>query len=105
MGDRRQRALGWVRLAGHVEGVTLLLLLLVGVPLKHLIGWPAGVRVLGPVHGVAFIAYLAAVIEAAAAGELRGRLLWQTTLCCIVPFGPFLNDRALARRARALSPP
>jgi integral membrane protein len=34
--------------------VTLILLLFVGVPMKHLGGWPAATAVLGPVHGAAF---------------------------------------------------
>ncbi len=34
--------------------MTLIGLLLVAVPLKHFFGWPLGVRILGPLHGLAF---------------------------------------------------
>lgn len=37
-----------------VEATTLLLLIGIAVPLKHLSDWPFGVQVMGPMHGVAF---------------------------------------------------
>ena len=43
--------------AAVLEGVTLLVLLGIAVPLKHLAGVPNGVSWVGPVHGVAFMVY------------------------------------------------
>ena len=52
-----------LRLAAIAEGTTLLLLVFVGVPLKHGFGIPEITRFLGPLHGVAFLTYIWAVIN------------------------------------------
>ncbi len=88
-----------LRLAGMIEGITLLLLLAVAVPLKRLAGWPEGVSVMGPVHGLAFLAYAYALTEAASAGAWPRRDIARAALACVLPFGTFLNDRWLRRRA------
>ncbi len=90
-----------LRLAGAVEGATLLILLLVAVPLKHLAGVPAAVSVMGPVHGVAFVAYLVALADNFAGGGWRPREMARVGLVALVPLGTFLNDPWLARRQAA----
>jgi integral membrane protein len=87
-----------LRLAGLVEGTTLLLLIGVAVPLKRLAGWPEAVSLLGPVHGLAFLLYLYALAEAASAGAWPRRDIARAALACLVPLGTFLNDRWLRWR-------
>lgn len=94
---RWHEPIGRLRLAGFIEGTTLLLLLGVAVPLKHLAGLPLAVSLVGPLHGLAFVAYLVAAIEVVGAGELARRDAWRTTLVALLPFGTFMNDRFLAR--------
>jgi integral membrane protein len=53
-----------LRYASLLEGTTLLLLLGIAVPLKHIFGWDMGVRVMGPIHGLAFVSYTWLVINA-----------------------------------------
>ena len=57
-----------LKFAAWLEGATLLLLVLVAVPLKYLGADPALVRLLGPVHGIAFLVYLYLVGKASARG-------------------------------------
>ena len=52
-----------LRLASLGEGATLLLLVLIAVPLKRLAGMPEAVSVMGPIHGAAFLLYLAVVFK------------------------------------------
>ncbi|HMA50030.1 MAG TPA: DUF3817 domain-containing protein [Magnetospirillaceae bacterium] len=47
-----------LRAVALVEGSAFLLLLFVAVPLKHLAGIDAPVLILGPLHGIAFLAYV-----------------------------------------------
>ena len=49
--------LGRLRLAGFVEGTTLLVLLLIAVPLKYGLDMPEFVSTMGPIHGLAFVFY------------------------------------------------
>ena len=101
-GDRRmwRSRIGRLRLAGYVEGTTLILLLCVAVPLKYWGGDPALVRVLGPLHGLCFVAYLALAAEIVADGTWTPRASARVLGASVLPFGPFLNDGFLAQRSR-----
>ena len=85
-----------LRIAALVEGATLLMLVGVAVPLKHLAGWPLGVTVMGPLHGLAFLAYLWSLAQATADGRLPARDAARWLAAALVPFGTWL----LLRRAR-----
>lgn len=90
-----------------VEGVTTLALFLVAMPLKYLAGQPWLVPPVGWIHGIAFIAYVVAMVAAfiwhrvGPAGWLR------TFVAALLPFGTFVNDpwlkRLQARVSRASS--
>jgi integral membrane protein len=95
--------MGRLRIASRVEGVTLITLVGVAVPLKYLGGEPGFVGLMGPVHGVAFVAYLLMLAEATAAGGWRVGEVVRTAVLTVIPFGPFLNDGFLARKAAAIA--
>lgn len=93
-----------LRLASMAEASTLLLLLLVAVPLKHLLGFPEATRLLGPVHGAAFIAYIWCVIAAVTADDSWSRReIARLILAAFVPFGGFANIPLFRRKAAAIS--
>ena len=92
--------LGDLRLAGMVEGTTLILLMGVAVPLKRMAGLPEATAVMGAVHGAAFLVYLAMLIDALAAGLIGRWIALRGAALALVPTGTFWNDRAL-RRAEA----
>lgn len=84
-----------LRAASLAEGTTLLLLVCVAVPLRHVGGIRAATEIAGSIHGVAFLAFCWLVINAAT-GE--GWSAWRTArllLAACLPFGGFLNARAL----------
>jgi integral membrane protein len=90
--------IGRLRLIGMIEGVSFLLLLGIGVPLKHLAGMPLAVKIFGWTHGVLFIAF---VIALASAKEEHGWSLSETAvpfIAALLPFGPFVIDRRLKDR-------
>jgi len=94
-----------LELASCAEAMTLVGLLLVAVPLKHLFGWPLGVRILGPLHGLAFLTFgwvaIQTVSENPSMWPLKDRA--RLFLGAVIPFGGFWNMRFVARKA-ALSP-
>lgn len=81
-----------------VEATTLVLLVCVAVPLKHAFGWPLGSRILGPIHGLAFLAYLWAALQTVAAGGWARRDIARLVLVAFVPFAGYCNMPWLRRK-------
>jgi len=53
------------RVLAYVVGVGLIILVLVGVPLKYLADQPGVVEVVGPMHGFLYMVYLVATVNLA----------------------------------------
>ena len=91
------RTLRYVALA---EGISFLALL-VAAYIKYAYDSPVGVRVLGPVHGTLFLAYVFITLT------VRGPAGWanKTTLAvlfgAVLPLGGFVVDRWLSKNVRA----
>jgi len=62
-----------MRLASIAEGCTLLVLVFIAVPLKHLGGHPLATAIMGPVHGLAFLLYVWTLIQTVSARTSPGR--------------------------------
>jgi len=70
-----------------VVGVLLLMLVAVGMPLQLAAGQPEVVNVLGPLHGLLYLGYLAAAADLA---RHRRFTFWQVVAVAIAGFVPFL---------------
>lgn len=85
------------RAVALVEGLTTLALFFVAMPIKYTTGDASWVKVMGPVHGYAFVAYLI-MMGVALNGRDWSTTAWvRTTLASFFPFGTFLNDPYLKR--------
>ena len=95
---------GRLRLVGFLEGLSFLVLLFVAMPLKYLAGEPAAVKCVGWAHGLLFVLYVGAALQATLAhGWGVGRLL-ALLVASVLPFGPFVADRKLLRDEPAAEP-
>lgn len=98
---RWKTALGRLRFIGWWEGLSFLVLILVAMPLKYLAAEPGAVRVVGMAHGVLFLLYVLAAIQAA----VEYRWSWKRTALVLVasllPAGPFVLDAKLLRHEAA----
>jgi len=80
---------------GRAEGISLLLLFFVAMPLKYGMGMPEAVRWVGSIHGGLFVAYVAW------AAFLTRKLNWgmdmfvQCVIFSSLPFGTFYFERKL----------
>lgn len=92
-------SVGRLRIIGWLEGASFLLLLGVAMPLKYLAGRPEAVRVIGMAHGILFVAYVLAVLLAAAEKGWRPRTVVLLLIASVLPFGPFVADAKLLREA------
>ncbi|MGY3448073.1 DUF3817 domain-containing protein [Bradyrhizobium sp. USDA 4353] len=94
-----------MRAVSLLEGSTLLLLVLVAMPLKHFAGVAIATRIMGPIHGLAFLTYVWMLIQLAAGGGWSRAEIIRMTIAALVPFGGFVNAGVLARRETALAAP
>jgi integral membrane protein len=88
---------GRLRIIGWWEGVSFLVLLGVAMPLKYFAGWPDAVRVVGMAHGILFILYVLAAIQAAVAYEWPWKRTALVLAASVLPAGPFVVDAKLLR--------
>lgn len=92
------RPLRHLQLASLFEGLTLLGLLGVAVPLKHLADMPQAVSMMGPMHGVAFLIYLWVVINGAAGDDWKTNDVARLLGAAFIPFGFISTLRFVKRR-------
>ena len=82
-----------------VEGLSMLVLLFVAMPLKYLAGKPEMVRLVGSIHGGLFILL---VLYALYVGYEKGWSFRKVTLWVwigsIFPFGPFVVDHKVLKK-------
>ena len=92
------RRLKW---AAMTEGATLLLLLGVAVPLKHLAHHPVAVSIMGPTHGLAVLVYLWQIAVAAPSGQWTGREIARLLIGAVLPLGAWFSIALIERKAAA----
>lgn len=82
---------------------TSFLALLVATVVKHSDGGETGVQILGPIHGLLFLAYVFLVFA------IRGEERWSFKVTCwilvgaVLPFGGYVVDWWLLRERRTVS--
>ena len=91
-------ALRTLQALAALEATTLIMLVCIAAPLKHLADHDVAVSIMGPVHGIAFILYIWMVIRTASTGFWRAAEVWRLVLAAVVPFGGFMNVMWIARR-------
>ncbi|MEO8258846.1 MAG: DUF3817 domain-containing protein [Acidobacteriota bacterium] len=91
------KAVRQFRLVALLEGSSFLVLLFIAMPLKYLASLPLAVRIVGIVHGLLFLMFMAALYRASRKREWPLRRALLAFVSSIVPFGTFAFDRSLRR--------
>lgn len=82
---------------------TSFLALLVATYVKYAQDEPAGVQILGPLHGLLFIGYVLLALNLAPRAGWSAKTTFWVLVGAVVPFGGFVVDRWLARNPPVLS--
>jgi integral membrane protein len=94
--------IGRLRLIAFLEGISLLLLIGIAVPLKYLYQDPSLVKAIGPVHGLLFLFFVLNTISVGIAYKWEFRTTtWKVLLACIIPFCTFYIDKMILSRMKA----
>ncbi|KAB2496133.1 DUF3817 domain-containing protein [Priestia endophytica] len=89
--------LGGMRFVGLIEGLSLLALLGIAMPLKYMANIPEVVTVVGSIHGGLFVLYILMV------GYVTMKVRWSykwivsALLASVIPFGNFILDTKLRK--------
>jgi integral membrane protein len=93
--------IGRLRVIGLLEGLSFLLLLGIAMPLKYMAGMPLMVKYVGWAHGLLFVLYLAAVMQATLVHRWSLLRVAGAVVASLVPLGPFILDGRLRKEEEA----
>lgn len=91
-----------LRKVGLFEGVSLLVLLFIAMPLKYIWQQPEAVKIVGWIHGALFVFFVLLLLRVY---DQKG---WPFTkvvigfIAAFLPFGTFVFDRQLKREQQAI---
>ncbi|WP_080779169.1 DUF3817 domain-containing protein [Chryseobacterium phocaeense] len=91
--------IGRLRILAILEGISLLTLVFIAVPMKYGFGNPALVKMMGPIHGTLFLLFLFNTLSVGVEQKWKFReTTWKVLLACVIPFGTFYIDYKILKR-------
>ncbi|PWW29340.1 DUF3817 domain-containing protein [Chryseobacterium sp. AG844] len=88
--------IGRLRALAILEGISLLTLVFIAVPVKYWMGNSMFVRLLGPVHGTLFLLFLFNTLSVGVEQNWKFKeITWKVILACFIPFGTFYIDKKI----------
>ena len=91
------KALTLFRIIAFLEGITYIILLFVGLPLKYITDDETVVKILGMPHGFLFMAYIAFIIVLQFDNPWFKKNFILIALASVIPFGTFLVEYNLKK--------
>jgi integral membrane protein len=94
--------IGRLRLIAFLEGVSLLVLVGIAVPLKYAYDDPSLVKTMGPIHGLLFVFFVINTLSIGVEYKWKFRTTtWKVLLACFIPFGTFYIDKTILSEMEA----
>jgi len=97
--DLFKTKIGRLRILSILEGISLLTLVFIAVPLKYGFGNPSFVKMMGPIHGTLFLLFLFNTLSVGVEQHWKFKeTIWKVILACFIPFGTFYIDKKILSR-------
>lgn len=87
--------LRFFKIIAFLEGVSLLLLLFVAMPLKYMYDKPEMVRMVGMAHGLLFIGYIVIASMLKMEDNWSMKKYLQVCVASVIPFGTFYVEKKI----------
>lgn len=101
MKDLFNTKIGRLRIIAFLEGISLLILVFVTVPMKYYFHNPEGSKLMGPVHGALFLLFVFNTLSVGVEQNWKFKATtWKVLLACIIPFGTFYIDQKILSRIK-----
>jgi len=88
-------SIGRLRLIGMIEGLSLIILMFIAMPLKYIWGDPSMVKIVGQVHGLLWVGFCFVLYDTKSSEGWTFKQALIPFIASIIPFGPFVVDRKL----------
>lgn len=86
--------IGRLRIIGFLEGISLLVLFFIAVPMKYYFQNPSLTKFLGPIHGALFLLFIINTLSVGVEQNWKFKTItWKVILACFIPFGTFYIDK------------
>ena len=92
--------IGRLRIIGFLEGLSLLVLVFIAVPMKYIFLNPDLSKSLGPIHGAIFLLFVLNTLGVSIEQNWKFKTTtWKILVACFIPFGTFYIDYKFLRNA------
>lgn len=93
--------IGRLRLYAFLEGISLLILVFIAVPMKYYFGNPSLVKAMGPIHGALFLLFIFKALHVGVEQQWKFKeTTWRVLIACFIPFGTFYIDYKVLRNIK-----
>jgi integral membrane protein len=93
-----QTKVGRLRIIGFLEGISLLALICIAMPLKYCFNYPPAVQALGPAHGALFVLFIFNTLSVGVEQKWKfAATTWKVLVACMIPFGTFYIDKKILK--------
>ena len=90
---------GRLRIIAFLEGISLLILIFIAVPMKYFGHDPHLVKAMGPIHGALFLLFVFNTLSVGVEQQWKFKTTtWKVLIACIIPFGTFYIDSRILRK-------
>jgi integral membrane protein len=91
-------SIGRLRILAFLEGISLLILIFIAVPMKHYFANPTLVQTIGPIHGALFLLFIFNTLSVGVEQNWKFKeVTWKVLIACMIPFGTFYVDYKILR--------
>lgn len=92
-------SIGRLRLIAFLEGISLIILVGVAVPLKYGLHDAFLVKIMGPIHGALFLLFVFSALKIGIEEKWHFRsTTLRVLISCFIPFGTFYIDYSILRK-------
>lgn len=81
------------KIVALLEGVSFVIMMLIGMPLKYMAGNEIIIKTLGMPHGILFVAYVIMAFLIQSQMKWSGKDMAIVLVCSLIPFGTFWMDK------------
>jgi integral membrane protein len=93
--------IGRLRIIAFLEGISLLVLIFIAMPMKHYFNDASLSKFLGPVHGAIFLLFLFNTLSIGVEQNWKFKITtWKVILACFIPFGTFYIDNKILSKLK-----